>query len=1765
MKMLIFLITTCLALGSQAQVDVPEFGDVCAQGSCNPGTGDLLIGRAHRLTASSTCGLEGPERYCILSHLQEEQSCFVCDSAQPYHEHYHPDSHTIDNVVATFTPNRLVTWWQSQNGLENVTIQLDLEAEFHFTHLIMTFKTFRPAAMMIERSMDYGKNWQVYRYYAYNCTSTFPGVPEGPIRRVDDIICDTRYSDVEPSTQGEVIFRVLDPAFDIPDPYSIQIQNLLKITNLRIRMLKLHRLGDNLLDIREEVSHKYYYALYDMVVRGNCFCYGHASKCAPSDHSESFTEGMVHGHCMCNHYTTGLNCEKCQDFYHDHPWRPAMGLNTNACKRCECNQHAYACHFDMAAYLSSGNVSGGVCDECLHNTMGRQCELCKPFYYQHPDRDIRDPNICEPCSCDPRGSLNGGLCDAVTDVIGGRIAGQCRCRANVEGERCDQCRQGHFGLSDNEEGCQPCTCNPRGTVPGGNTCDTNSGNCYCKRLVMGRNCDECRPQHWGLSNNMDGCRPCDCDQGGAVDNNCDPHSGQCVCRAHMFGQRCDQIESGYYFVSMDYYTYEAEEAKFGPAVSVIQRPYPLDREPTWTGVGFAKVPEGEELQFTINNIPQSMEYDVLIRYEPQLPAEWEQASVRVERPRVVGGRCGESSTDNQAVSLPPGSRYVSLPWPICFEEGQNYTLRFSLPFYSSHSDHHAPFIFIDSIVLMPHVRSLDMFSESQVDWDTFERYRCQERSQSVVKSQMTHICRDYIFSMSALLHQGAMKCVCDHLGSRSTVCDPSGGQCQCRSNVMGRSCNRCVPSYFLFPSCRPCECDPQGSESMFCQDATGQCACLPGVYGRQCAHCLPSYWGFPHCQPCHCNGHTQSCHPLTGECQGCRGNTAGHNCERCEDGFYGNALLEAGGQCRACMCPDGPGSRRQFAVGCYQDPYSQIVTCVCSPGYTGPRCEQCAPGYYGNPEVPGGQCFACECNGNIDMLDPGSCDERSGACLKCLYYTEGSACQYCKKGYYGDARTQDCRKCMCNVRGTVSEGCAGGECVCDEYTGQCPCLPGVEGQHCDQCAVDYWNYDSGEGCQACLCHPVHSYGSSCDQLTGQCNCKPGFGGQTCEECRGLFWGNPEVQCHACDCDPRGIASEQCNRRTGECVCVDGYSGRRCDSCARGYFGQFPDCTRCHQCFSEWDVTVSELTNQTLRLLDTIDDARVGGVVAPYKELIDSMEQSATELRKILEDDQVSGPLEQTQNLLQEARDLVAYLSRSLNVSELTLDAVSGDHNRTQSKMADLEKEAARLQETVKDTQDQVERIKNSNIRGATDSITKYYQQSIEAEARADSATSGPHSTVEKSAALRQATEDMMNSTKAAFEQSQRRQTKQLEELAKQIDTLDLSALSLTACGAEGSSCGKCGGLGCVSEDGAPQCGGEECGDVNSLAREGMTTAKNFDKEIVKALQEVDKLNRMVSEARGRADVAKQDAQDVLLKANQSKERVELNNQELRQLIQQIRDFLRNSTDLETIEALSNEVLAMSMPASAAQLEELTSDIRERVKSLTGVEDILAHSHDDITRARTLLQDAKASSDQATAMKNEADMLNQWLNQTQDTQEAGQDAIKQAEAHIKTTRDLQATLESETASAELKLNNGTQRLTGMERDMALIKAKTQETVNTAKHTQRNTEYLSQQVEQTKQELDSEVLQRYATMESVMEQKAGTVIEGRRRAKQLQEEAKHMLDHAVASLQKLRELERSYVVNQQTLEEKAEILARLEKEAHDILQDISYKVSVYSACL
>lgn len=74
----------------------------CEQSSCYPATGNLLIGRENRLQADSTCGLSGPERFCIVSHL-EEKKCFLCDTRRETENDPHLN-HRIGQMIYKFRP-----------------------------------------------------------------------------------------------------------------------------------------------------------------------------------------------------------------------------------------------------------------------------------------------------------------------------------------------------------------------------------------------------------------------------------------------------------------------------------------------------------------------------------------------------------------------------------------------------------------------------------------------------------------------------------------------------------------------------------------------------------------------------------------------------------------------------------------------------------------------------------------------------------------------------------------------------------------------------------------------------------------------------------------------------------------------------------------------------------------------------------------------------------------------------------------------------------------------------------------------------------------------------------------------------------------------------------------------------------------------------------------------------------------------------------------------------------------------------------------------------------------------------------------------------------------------------------------------------------------------------------------------------------------------------------------------------------------------------
>ncbi|XP_058024139.1 laminin subunit beta-2 [Ahaetulla prasina] len=1760
----------------------PEYPHGCSHGSCYPATGDLLVGRADRLSVTSTCGLRHPQPYCIVSHLQDEKKCFVCDSRRPYDPVSNRNSHRIENVITAFARYRKKTWWQSENGVEQVSIRLDLEAEFHFTHLIMTFKTFRPAAMLVERSADFGRTWQVYRYFAYDCAASFPTASIGPLRRVDDVICEPRYSEIEPSTEGEVIYRVLDPAIPIHDPYSAKIQNLLKVTNLRMNLTKLHTLGDNLLDSRREIKEKYYYAVYEMVLRGNCFCYGHASECAPlAGNPAAAVEGMVHGRCVCKHNTKGLNCELCNDFYHDLPWRPAEGRRTNACKKCNCNEHSHQCHFDMAVYLTTGNVSGGVCDQCQHNTMGHHCQFCKPFYYKDPTKDIRDPGMCRACDCDPDGTLDGGVCDTHDDPMLGLIAGQCRCKEHVEGARCDRCKSGFSGLSaENPQGCQRCQCDPRGTVQEGPQCDANTGDCFCKRLVSGRSCNQCLPEHWALSLDLYGCRPCDCDVGGAYDNQCATETGQCRCRSHMVGRQCNQVQTGYYRIVLDHYTYEAEEARLHQGAEVIQR-VPLPGHPvTWTGLGFARVLEGSVVEFRINDVPFSMEYDLLLRYEPQFPGKWEKVKVSVVRPGPVpsSSPCGNiiPADDLISTALLPTSRYIVLPQPVCLEQGIRYTIRIEFTHSGGREHLQDAAVLLDSLVLVPRYSSLEMFiagdAASIARKETFERYRCAQQARPVIKGPTPEACANLLTSMSAVIHQGALPCQCDLQGSLSLECNPDGGQCQCKPHVMGRRCERCAPGTFGFGpgGCKSCQCSSQGSLSSFCDNFSGQCPCRAGVFGLRCDQCQAGHWGFPNCRPCQCNGRSEECESRTGSCLNCRGHTEGDRCERCVSGYYGNPALSLGGQCRPCPCPEAPGSGRNFAVTCHQDNPSGTVRCSCLGGYTGPRCDECAPGYYGNPWQARGRCQPCACNNNIDLADPKSCDRRTGQCLRCLYHTEGDQCQHCQRGYYGDATRHTCRRCSCNYLGTVQSKCSSeDQCQCDWYSGQCQCLPNVQGQNCDRCAPNFWNLTSGQGCQPCDCHSYYSLSPACNQFTGQCQCRPGFGGRTCSECQENHWGQPGQQCRACDCDPRGIEKLQCHRTTGHCSCRPGVSGVRCDQCSRGFAGDFPACQPCHQCFGDWDRIVQDLAAHTRNLMQRAQQLHQTGLAGTFEGPFRRLQDKLSTIQAVVSARNATATaIAHLLHNMDDVRQEIADITETLTQLEGLLTATQDKNFNANHALGTLERGVRGLNLSLADLKRQLNILINTNVLGAYDSIHQSFVQSREAEHQANASTLAVPSPVSQSAASRRRTEHLMMSRREAFNRQNAANRRGLVDLSTRTRGLSLDLINEKVCGAQGDTpCAidSCGGAGCYDEDGRRHCGGLHCNGAVATADNALDRARHVEEELHNAVSEVESLLQQVSNAKARAAEAKQRAQAALDHANATKARLEHSNKELRDLIQQVKEFLNlEGADPDSIALVASRVLELSIPASPVQIHHLAEEIKERVSSLANVDAILDQTAGDVHIAGQLLQDARRANARAESVKNAAEAVKRALDDAKRAQNAAEKAINSADDDIQHTNTVVNEINRKTANAEVELAAAKKRVGHLDRQVDVLKMKRASNILAATRAEETASAAKNRAEEAEQVLEGPLGDRYRTMQELVERKAQHVVGARKKAEHLRDEAKGLLRDAQEKLRRLSKLEETYEENEKLLQEKAAQLDGLEAKMRSILKDINEQIQIYNTC-
>ncbi|CAH1782676.1 unnamed protein product [Owenia fusiformis] len=1753
------LVVVALLQGAMSQ----RSHDPCVQSSCYPATGDLLIGRENRLYASSTCGEERRSRFCIVSHLEDRKKCFICDSRN--NTRSQKLSHRVQNIVSNFDPNHkpYSRWWQAENGKKDVYIQLNLEAEFHFTHLVMTFKTFRPKALVIERSFDFGKTWRVYRYYAHDCSKSFPGIPTGPLQDIDDVICESRYSAVAPSSRGEVVFRVLPPSLEIKDPYTQKVQNLLKLTNLRVNFTELHTLGDQNLDRRPEIKEKYYYAMYDMIVRGSCSCYGHASRCVPIPGAENSPD-MVHGRCQCTHNTKGLNCAECEDFYNDKPWKPAFRKTINACERCQCNDHATRCHFDPAVYEANGQQSGGVCDNCQHNTMGRQCQECKPFFYQVPGRALNDPYICEPCDCDRFGSEHSGECEGRTDQEDGLVAGRCICKRYVTGIRCDTCLDGYWNLlEENPDGCEACTCNTLGTV-GNYGCDKVTGVCTCKRFVTGRSCDTCLPGYYGLSNEREGCKACDCDVGGSLSNDCDQRTGECQCRENIIGRRCDQSRPGFFIPDLDWMKYEGEFATGTERTRVVIRELIPGRIRTWTGPGFMRVHEGDSLTFKVDDIVASGEYDIIIRYEPQMPERWEDVRVTVIRPELPDQRgvCANSipQDDLKATTLPPGSRHYVVTPPSCLESGVSYTIRLDFNRYKSDRTTPDASILIDSIALMPNVDSIPIFQGPGLPEDLkikFIRDQCREKQESMIRGELPESCKKLIFSIGAVTHQRALPCECDVTGSHSAECAPLGGDCQCKSNVIGRRCDQCAPGTYGFGprGCSACDCDGRGSRDNFCEVTTGQCLCIPKIKGRQCNKCLPGFWNFPNCQPCECNGHAPECADGTGGCLRCADNTAGPNCGVCAPGFYGDPRVGVGIACKECMCPGGANSGMQHADTCQLDRVTQNVRCNCKPGYVGANCDECAENYYGNPRQRGGTCQKCTCSGNIDSRVPGSCDKRTGECLKCLGNTEGFNCQYCKPGYYGDATKQECRKCICNPLGTDQS--AG---PCDSNTGKCPCLPNVVGQSCDQCAPNYWKIASGEGCEACNCDLTGSFRSQCNQFTGQCDCEEGRGGRTCSDCEQNMWGDPSTGCYPCKCNASGSATLQCDRRTGLCDCLEGVAGDRCDRCDRGTTGTLPNCVPCGECFENWDRIINELRTETNTLIDEAADIKREGAPGAFEKEFEDMENKLDQVRDIVENANItSGDITDLKEKLRAIRTNLTENDNAIDDVKIDLDDTNQRVTTVDNKLANIKRKVEDLKKAAEELEKNATDILLGDVEGAFNNITKKAQEdSRKAQMKVDQT----EYTVIDSSNVRQQVDEILADNQDEFDRKIEENDKKLDDIDSKVNDLDagITDLNEMVCDKRGEPCDElCGGAGCG------KCGGLSCDEgAVSKAEGALDYAKDGNVSLSDKKEKSDTLLNSVRDAKADADDAKDAAQMAYDRAYMAMNQSTTMRDMLLDLLQKIRDFLsQQRATPEEVRTYCEQVLDLVISLKPEEIRNLSRQINETITGLTDIDAILDATRDDLLKAKNLKERADKAKENADAIRDTANEILELLKQAREAQDIATEAIDAANEDIDNAEKDLTSIESETSAGLDKSTRAYEDIEDLKARLEKLKTKYLENENDVKKAKRQAE-VAQKLADEAEDAAENLTDNYGKVKEELTKKYEETTMAKGKAESLKNNATILAVDITDKLTKLQEMETKFKENHSTLKTLDNQIGTLNEEMKKLLEEIQYWASYHREC-
>lgn len=235
---------------------------------------------------------------------------------------------------------------------------------------------------------------------------------------------------------------------------------------------------------------------------------------------------------------------------------------------------------------------------------------------------------------------------------------------------------------------------------------------------------------------------------------------------------------------------------------------------------------------------------------------------------------------------------------------------------------------------------------------------------------------------------------------------------QCKSCTTLTNCSSCLQSL----SCGWC----------FDRDNPIEGICMQGDFNQSTLNCGAALntteeeaeWAYAQCPDVdECGLGLHDCHQEA-KCTNTHGS---YNCH-CRRGFNGDGRTSCTRTCYE-QCVHGYCSA------------SPDYLCKCDLGWTGSDCS-----------------LNCGCNNHS------TCDEHIGKCDSCQNWTEGTHCERCSPGSFGNATSlAGCKPCECNGHGNIDLG------VCDVQTGECYCQDNTEGLKCEMCNKNFYGDPSSGG------------------------------------------------------------------------------------------------------------------------------------------------------------------------------------------------------------------------------------------------------------------------------------------------------------------------------------------------------------------------------------------------------------------------------------------------------------------------------------------------------------------------------------------------------------------------------------------------------------------------------------------------------------------------------------------------------------------------------